>query len=259
MLAHLRKRFANLWGTFRTNRRVGVVLLVGALAVHIAFFAGIPLSKTPALPREEPQAFVRVVTTEAAEAAALALQEQSMLLDSAPLFLPTKVNHSQSPALLPIPDAAPLFKDYPPRITLNAETLLPPSPWRAETPATLSQGVRGNLLAVGLSAPMQLWQQPALLAVQPARGYCEIRNADTGELRLMLPWPDEILSHPAVGELRQPAQFQLLVHQRSLVALPLVLRGSGSDNLDLLLLQFLQRPSLAGQLANGYYTVVAGG
>lgn len=248
-----------IWATFRSGGRVAMLMLGGGILLHVAFFALAPLEQTPQNPMPAQRPFVRVVSAETAEAAAQALQEQSLLLDSAPLFLPTRLNHSQTPAPLPIPDPAPLFKDYAPRIALNAATLLPPSPWQTETVDTLKQTAERSLLAVELTAPFQIWQEPVPLPEQPATGACEIREAGTGELRLLLPWPEAILSHPAAGELRQPAQFQLVVQHRSHAAQPLVIRGTGSENLDLLLLQFLQRPEVAAQLPNGYYMVLAGG
>lgn len=259
MLQQTRHTIGQIWATIRSGGKVAMLLLAGGIALHVIFFVAIPLKHTPPKPIPEQRPFVRVVSAEAAEVVAQALQEQSLLLDSAPLFLPTRLNHSQTPVSLPIPDPSPLFKDYAPRITLNADTLLPPSPLESEAVETLRQTAEDSLLATELTAPFQIWQEPPPLPIRPAVGVCEIRDAGTGELLLLLQWPESILSHPVAGELRQPAQFQLVVQHRSHAAQPLVIRGTGSENLDLLLVQFLQRPEIAAQLPNGYYTVLAGG
>jgi hypothetical protein len=178
-------------------------------------------------------------------------RDQSMLLDSAPLFLPTRWSTAGTKNVEYSGAQTDLFEVFAPEITLNADKMKPPA---IVVPA---EKVSANSVAGGATRLLGASADAAnQLAVTPRSACYEVYAANGGRLirkgMVAAPIPE------ADGYLWQPAEFWVRVVQEGVVGQPLLTNGSGRENLDAALRKIVATSRDVALLPPGYYRVVVG-
>lgn len=242
-----------------SRRRGGIptaiVLAVVGLAAHavVFFFVSIPIGEGPSPLEADPFASY-------AERQGIAndlLQEQSALLDSRPLFVPTRWNVASSlQNIARLRDEAELFAPYQPIVRLQPQGWAP-----QERPAAAPSVAIDQLLLDDALHPLVGFGQredPAStepLAPRVASVWLEKLSGDPKRIVFSLPRiPD---AQPPV-RLWDPAVFYVEIDPRSSGGIPLRSSGSGIAEWDAALGRYLVSPAFRRQLPPGYYRVTIG-
>lgn len=240
------------WERARARRRAfwtGAALAAAAAHLGLLWVAG-----RMTLPTEPdyPQPFVSFPEVSAGREAA-AWIEQGLLLDPAPLLLPTVWNAAVDLGAgvrvptLPIP-----FGPFPEQLAIAADTL---AAW-SRVGAEPSQLDPANLWA---AEPWDRWgvipspDPPA----RPGGLSVTIRSGLDGREVATLGVPASF--RPAeTGELWAPAEFLFFVAEGGRLGFPLLVSGSGVAAVDARLREFLAGATALGALPPGYYRVTIG-
>jgi hypothetical protein len=179
--------------------------------------------------------------------------DQALLLDSAPLFLPTRWSTARSGAVTSGTGASDPFELFGGEISVSEASLHPPAvPVAGDMPAVLpSRGAMNEFSALGRS-------DAALSGGSlPARGALfEVRRAGDDAVVLTKTIATAI---PEAGDLLwQPAEFWLHVSQEGPQGAPLLASSTGSDSLDAVLRNLIVSSGGIDLLPPGYYLVVIG-
>lgn len=234
------------------NRILWLTGIAVALAVHAVGLLLFQVDDAEKQPPAADYAFVSVPPFEANEGALL--REGAYLFDSAPLFFPTPWNASSSPtvdALEQRPEE--LFDSFPARlsygerdfglgaiVTVKADTIL----------QSLEAFDDRAHLVFGEAEV----EQPELSA---RFALMEVIDPALGETVLKAAVPPE--GGPEEGkQLWSPAEFLVQVEATGVVGEPVLLRGSGVEEVDQFLRASLRRLISSRMLDIGYYRVIAG-
>jgi hypothetical protein len=179
-------------------------------------------------------------------------RDQSLLLDSAPLFLPTRWSTAVAQRVEYVGSETDLFEVFEPEITLNTDRMKPP--------ATV-MNVDRNMIATPVDgrSTRLLGRRSDLdgKLVMPSRGaYYEIHAPQNGKAILSGTMQNAI---PEAGDLLwQPVEFWVRVVQEGVMGPPLLTNGSGNDSLDAALRNLVAGDRKIALLPPGYYRVVVG-
>jgi len=225
-----------------------VALLLGVL-VHLAGFLIFKVVSTP-LPSSEPNgAFVQFLSngTMAGDAD---LEEQAILFDSAPLFIPTKWNtSSQIFAAVDGPEWQ--FPDFEPAIDLLAD--LEPSSRVLDEAYSVSEPV--DLLALRYWKFFEDFTSASYVENPlPATGsFAEIYFVDQSGGR----WDSvPIVLEYAGATAREPVDYYLRIDGNTQgIGRPRLSTSSGNESFDQAALEWLERPAVQFQLPAGYLLI----
>jgi hypothetical protein len=179
--------------------------------------------------------------------------DQALLLDSAPLFLPTRWSTARSYGAASSPSLTDPFEFFGAKISVSEASLHPPAvPVATALPGILpARGAMGEFSALG--------RDDGVLSgmVLPARGACyEVRRAGDDALVLERTIAQAI---PDAGDLLwQPAEFWVHVTAEGPQGSPLIASGTGSDSLDAALRNLVVEGGAIDLLPPGYYRIVVG-
>jgi hypothetical protein len=237
---------------FKVRRRVfvavGLLLVVAGVWRYWVKFG----SSLPGAQSKEPQAFVQVVGR-GKQTTDKVLQERTDLLDPTPLFIPTEHNYGQGglPSRV-VRQPGQVFGTYDAKLSF-ADTGLP----KYGTNNDLSTESLPELVARGNEVPFDGFGQIDLQrnALSKRAGFIEVKSLMDGRLYLMdalvqlkLPLPDFA-----------PAEFIVVVGASGLIGEPWLTAGSGSDEDDGALRDYLGKTFRLGEkLPPGRYTVTVG-
>lgn len=177
------------------------------------------------------------------------VQEQAMLLDSAPLFLPTAWNTSHF--VIPRRDAgqSAMFEPYPQSVSLDALTILP----EAEPHAVRSLFERAGRETLVYSLGDAPAREPS---VTRRAAHLQVSAVDGGAELLSVDIPP--ISQVASEQLWQPAQFWILIDKGGIVGPPVLATSSGSGELDEHLRASITEEKSLRNLPSGYYRIDVG-
>lgn len=236
------------------TRRTGTILLVvtGAVLLHVAGLILFHAESVGSRQREAERADVSLMPQGGAEEHSLALREQAVLLDSTPLFLPTRWNVVNEPAVRGL-DRRPgdVFSVYAPELSLEnfeiGETDL-----QETSPATLD-GLR-HIEAAPFHAFRGVPKSPAPLSERTVK--FQVVLPATGEEVFSVSLDEPL---PARGQLWGPAVFGVQVTTLGLAGAPVLLEGSGVEEVDSFFNQRLRESIFTKRLPEpGYYRVLVG-
>jgi hypothetical protein len=240
----------------RQARRAWVVAVSVAVAVHLGGLLLFPVA--PLGRGERPRFEPRVFWAGAAREESMVAQEME-LIDSAPLFLPTRWNFTGG-STRPGGERPPgdIFEEGPAKLPLTEQAGDGPPPGLDLLPAavaTAAQAVREfpwpPLEAVGREdlVPIALEARGAML---------EFRSLETGELTLAMPVPAAAVPSAAWADWA-PFDLVLSIDETGIVALPLIAQTSGSGAADAFFREYLGGGFRAQlRLRPGTYRVTVG-
>jgi hypothetical protein len=239
---------------FQVKRRifvgVGLIALITAASYYWNRF-----QKEAVPPRSEkiPEAFVKFDDRRGEERDRF-LEEKADYFDPTPLFLPTSRNYGQGalPAAV-VRQPGQVFGDFQPVLNLVPETALQDVGGEGGRATVNLQ----EILVRGNNTPFAgFGQVDAILTLLPERkGYIEIKALQTGGLNISealsgdgLPWADF-----------RPVEFLVAVSPAGLIGDPVIITGSGRDEIDAGVKEYLIKTYwLGARLAPGEYMVSIG-
>ncbi|MCX6956888.1 MAG: hypothetical protein NTV51_32590 [Verrucomicrobia bacterium] len=233
----------------RTTKRRWAVAGTGAAvvgALMLMLFRGVggaPLAPAKAPPRPT----VTVVSQRD-----VAVNDESVLLDPMPLFLPTKWNATQRE--IPAPEPGGRFQGYDtPRLAFAENELK----LGLSDPISVPAGPAKAVTEDAVAAPLVGFGRLDTPVVAPkARGaFVEIVEASTGRTV----WSDQIVEAPEGKGLWQPLEFMARVDPAGLVGPLVVTTRSGVEEVDGFFAKYLARTLRVGErLAPGFYRISVG-
>ena len=179
-------------------------------------------------------------------------RDQSMLLDSAPLFLPTKWSTAAVGGMIFSKDNMDMLESFAPELTLSSEKLKP-QPLGMTTDKDASAPSTASIVGSFIGRNSDSNTKNSLT---PRVAYCEVHDADGDKIVL-----SGVLDAPveATGEiLWQPVEFWVRVVQQGGIGAPLLSSGSGSDAIDEALSEMISKSDFLIKLKPGYYRIVIG-
>lgn len=235
------------------GRRVWVVAGVVAIAATAGVLALFrrPMVRAPgAVSRGE----VALDLTRLESGRSGALEQQAMLGDPTPLFLPTDWNFGQG--VLPqtvVREPGQRFRLFSAKLAYGEADLTLKLPSTVALPAAAAAAAvemtQTTLAGLG-SADVPV---PALGA---RAAYAEVRAAATGEEVLAMALPD---AQPPTGRLWQPAEFLVAVDSAGLIGPPVLTIRSGIDEVDRYLQTYVESGwRIGARLAPGLYRITVG-
>jgi len=228
------------------------------LAAMLLLFRGPEIAPVPTVAPKGP--IVRFVKPDGKDAA---LDEEAIMGDTTPLFLPTALNATMPAQLRREAGNAlldrettrfsfsetglSLARDLPPAVTLNGKPLAEASPNDA-----LSASAAGGPMLLGLG------RVDLPRTSLPKRGaFIEIVAANTGRQVLAQALPLE--ARPPTERAWQPIEFLAAVEAAGLVRPPVVIEGSRVEEVDAHFRKYLaQRFRIGERLPPGFYRIVVG-
>ncbi|HSH08840.1 MAG TPA: hypothetical protein VK995_00515 [Oceanipulchritudo sp.] len=234
----------------KTLRTIGFISILGGILVHLAVLTVIsiqsPLSRKPYVTRAQVEYVGNL-----AEDAAPSILQQASLLDSAPLFMPTRWNLvSQMADVASLKEATEIFEPFSAQLSLPQAKLALPSDRTAPTGTqeiSLPEGPAFFLSRYGRTRT----SVPDIVAPGPAIRIHRIAgSADAVPSSRLLPSPLTALSPPAMWG---PVQFYLQLSEGILVGLPVLAQSSGFAEWDEVLQGFVGSLDFYRNLGDGYY------
>jgi hypothetical protein len=220
-----------------------------AVAAHIAMLVFLPLepvSREQSKPRES------FVSLDQPGKGGDMTREQAMLLDSAPLFLPTRWSTAQIGDVDKGTFKADFFNAFPQEITLSADNI------RVSTLRDNSGGQPDDQLGPERIMPSLGGDAGSVARMKlPPRGaFFEVRRVSDGQTVLSGTFPAPVPD--AVGSLWQPVEMWVRIVQTGVLGQPLLAAGSGVEDLDAALRGLVSRSESVALLPPGYYSVYVG-
>ena len=183
--------------------------------------------------------------------------EQSLLFDSAPLFMPTEWNVSaRTDNLYEVERLTPLFSFFPAQISLTDSRLQPVPHTVAES--DLPDSPR-DLLTEGFWQLFRTLERGKLIPGKAVLrdGFVRVIDWQNHELRLHEPLELDLVEN--LGRpLWNPVEIAVDIDGANLVGQPLLLQGSGSQEIDEAITEAVTTPEFLGKLRSGYFKVEAG-
>jgi hypothetical protein len=229
------------------------ILAIGlALAVHLALLVLMQFDQLTG--PSDGASGPRIAALPAVSADARDDLDGSSLFDSAPLFMPTRWNVASNYAgVSGLSEAAKLFDDYPPRMTLELQP-----PGIPEIPRVSSvEDVLPSNAAFYLSA---FGRAPAVPAPFPPSDPAIVVVNMTQALAVYeAPFPRTLLQPARLsslnGRFSRPAVAHLHVHNQLLAGGPILIESSGDAGLDNRFLEAIAEPGFYLELPSGIYRV----
>ncbi|NBD37336.1 MAG: hypothetical protein GVY10_02055 [Verrucomicrobia bacterium] len=228
--------------------------ILGGLAIHLLLLlAPWKEGDFPAIGPDAPGVlyFAKDGTTDPA------LREQAALLDSAPLFMPTRWNSaSHYGEVISLREATDLFAPYPARVRLPAEPppLLESSIPDHDDPSRASEDGKMKIPAWLLA---QYRKQPTR-SLSPADrpGSVQVtRLSDSPPSPPRLFFLSRDLASAAPAALWQPPVLHLHLHYGGIVGRAVLRESSGFPAWDRVLAGYFSAPSFTRKLPDGYYQI----
>lgn len=239
---------------FQVKRRVfvsvGLIVFVTAATYYWNRFQK---EAVPPHPEKIPEPFVKFDNRHGEERDRF-LEEKADYFDPTPLFLPTSRNFGQDalPAAV-VRQPGQVFGDFEPVLNLVPETALQNFGEEAGKATVNLQ----DILVRGNNAPFAgFGQVDAILTLLPERkGHIEIKALQTGRLSI-----SETLTGDGLPEEDfRPAEFLVAVSPAGLIGDPVMIAGSGTDEVDAEIKEYLAKTYwLGARLAPGEYMVSIG-
>lgn len=238
----------------KRGRLFWLTAVAAALAIHAVGLLLFQVDDETTQEAEVDYSFVTMPSPFLNESGGELLREQASLFDSAPLFLPTGWNAASSPAVNALEQRpAELFDSFPAQLSygetdfglgaiVNLKTRSP-----LQTLERFSDRSHNVFGRAEVDHP-KLSRRFALLEVVDSSG---------GKLVLSSPVPMEGAPDEG-GQLWEPAEFLVQVEAVGVLGDPVLLRGSGLEEVDQYLRDSLRRLMRERMLATGYYRVLAG-
>ena len=239
-------------GKIAVKRRVWIGLAF-AIAVTIGWWAWTRAKKEAVVVTvPAPQPFVRLVSTAGTGANAV-LREQTQLFDPQPLFFPTEWNYGQR-ALPQSVRRQPgqVFGSFGANLIFGEESLKAYGTEAIAVPDRLADVVvQGNEAPFDGMGQIDV-QRPALAARE---GFIEVRELDRGRIIVAQALNGLKMS----GADFSPAEFLVVVGIAGMIGEPIVVSGSGREEVDFLLRSYLVKTFRLGERLNpGRYRVLVG-
>lgn len=223
------------------------VAMLGVLALFRGPAAG-PMP--PAVPASE----IGVALTRLQPGESGALEQQAMLGDPTPLFLPTDWNFGQG--VLPesvVREPGQQFKMFAPKFAYGEADLELRLPGSVAVPATAAMAVN-QMTEATLSGLGRVDRPPPSLPVRAA--YLEVRRAEDG-VRV---WNEALVNaQPPGARFWQPAEFLVAVDVAGLIGPPVPTVRTGVDEVDDYLQAYLKTGvQIGARLSPGLYRISIG-
>ncbi|TVR54117.1 MAG: hypothetical protein EA425_02260 [Puniceicoccaceae bacterium] len=236
------------WGRWSLAIAIGV-------GIHLAGFL---LIRVPPVPEavEAPSRPSLHLTWRGADESTAEWLDQWLLLDPAPLFLPTGLNVAVVDSLPPAPaPAAGLFPPYEPSLSFAAAE----PPFQGFWVETREQPPAAILDRLRLESGASFGRRDRPLDALPPRGaMVEIRSLESPGTVFRRVVPEADLGGLDLGGW-VVAQFVALVDATGAIGAPLLLETSGNEAVDGFFAQYLERNlQVAWRLPPGYYLILAG-
>lgn len=221
-----------------------------AMGLVLALFRR-PSGETPGVP---PKGRVAVDLTRLEGGKTGALEQQAVLGDPTPLFLPTDWNFGQG--VLPqtvVREPGQSFRLFSAKLMFGDADLVLRLPTGVKVPESAGEALvkMTDWQLTGLGSADR---QPMELTARPA--YIEVRSAESGEKVLETPLAD---AQPPGDRLWQPAEFLIAVDAAGLVGPPVQTVRSGIDEVDRYLQAYVANGLQIGARLNpGLYRVSVG-
>jgi len=230
--------------------RVLLVCLLLGVALHLAGFIIFRVVYRDLPSREDRRPFVRFETLGPAEEGT-GLAEQAALLDSAPLFIPTRWNAAQSARGPSMETRVKVFDPFAPAINLLAD--LGPGQFMVSG----TTGVNGpeDLLA------SRFWRFFSDFAERPP---LTEPFASTGIVAEVVPFDSEAaaplrlpvdLGRELVVPVARPVEYHFRPDYGAPGSEPFLARSSGNDEFDAATREWLTRPDVVARLPQGYSSI----
>jgi hypothetical protein len=231
-----------------TVSAIATTLVTIGIIAEIGLF---PVKKLVSERPEKPEPFMRL---QKPADYADAVRDQSILMDPAPLFLPTTWNTARAGHVisgrLGVTELSEAFR---PEIEIEAGMIAPRR--KTEFPSVTAYSSKFD----DSGAMMKMGRDTSVKSslVLPARGASYIVVDDeSGKVRLSGRIDQSI---PEAGDLLwQPAEFWIRVAREGVSGTPLLSGSSGSDTLDSALRKIIDGLSSLASLDPGYYKIVVG-
>lgn len=239
-----RSRVAARWG-------VGVAAAVLVHAAGLFFLRVDPMEEEIS---EADYSFASLPWMGEEEAQGDLLREQAYLFDSAPLFLPTRWNAVSSPVVRALEQRPPeLFNSFPAHLSSSEDEH---GLGEMETDDPVSPAI--SLEAFGRAMPMPFGRNPVDLPnLERRAALIEVRKPGEEEL-ILAEWIPVEDAPERAGELWAPSEFLIHVENVGVVGEPVLLSGSGVEEVDLFLREEIRQLLRDRMLEVGYFRVVAG-
>lgn len=243
--------------TGKSKASVRIIWLTGlaaALAVHAAGLLLFQLRDDESPAPEVDYLFASLPSIHWQEAQGDLLREQAYLFDSAPLFLPTRWNSASSPVVEALEKRpAELFSSFPARLSYGESDfgLAAMAKVEPEPPLQSLKSFIDKTHTVFGRGPVEQPELDSRFAI------IEILDPARGEVVMRSPVPGE--GAPVVNNrFWRPVEFLMQVESVGRVGEPVLLEGSGVEEVDQFLRAALLRLASEQMLAVGYYRVSAG-
>ena len=231
--------------------RAHPLMLLTVLAAAVAHASALLLFDVAPAQREPPRPPKSFLSLARPAGQSDVLRDQALLLDSAPLFLPTFWNTApawqERVETLPDPN---LFEAFPDEVMLAVEDMRPEDGG--------AQRPRVDVAATGaLPVGAGLAGKPSLAPLPPRSAFFEIRRLSSAALVASGTIEgDAALSRAPV--IWQPAEFLVQITPEGMLGLPLQSHSAGSDEIDTALRLLVMRSAKLRTLPPGYYAVTIG-
>ena len=237
-------------GSFRFMPPVLRLALLAGVVVHLAGFLLFRLESTMLPIRDQSAPFVRYLSASSI-AGDLALEEQSQLFDSAPLFIPTEWNAAQIVPLAGTDRTLDRFQEFEPQINLSAALKTSSLPVQeqelVQEPVDL---LRSHFWAF-FDSFGQVQQQ---ITPFPESGHIAVvsivgKEAESWTLESSLNFSDTVT-------VPEPVQLYLRVSGSGLlIGEAVVAQSSGNPSFDLAAKDWISSPQVFGQFPVGYLSI----
>jgi len=226
---------------------LGVVAF--AVAAHLALLYFLPTEPVGHVQNEAQEPFM---TFDQPGHGGDMTREQAMLLDSAPLFLPTR----WSTALIGDVDKAvykaDFFDSFPQEISLSSENIRT-FPLRGAGAEQSDDQLGPERVTPSLGASAEIVARMKL----PSRGaFFEVSRVSDGQTVLSGTFPSPLPG--AVDGLWQPVDMWVRIVQAGVLGQPLLAGSSGVEDLDAALRGLVARSEAVALLPPGYYSICVG-
>lgn len=238
----------------RSSRIIWITGLTAALAIHAVGLLLFQVGKEEVSPLEPDGFAVSLPSILWQEAQGDLLREQAHLFDSAPLFLPTRWNSASSPEVRGLEQSpADLFNPFPARLSYG----------EADFGLGMVRGVEGKPLVESLKVFVDRTHtlfgrgpvdQPGL-----SQRFAVIEIVDPSREEVVFRSVVPPTGAPVVSNrLWRPVDFLMQVEAIGMVGEPVLVQGSGVEEVDQFLRGALSQIMNQQMLAPGYYRVSAG-
>lgn len=236
----------------RTHLLWGAGLAV-ALAVHVAGLLLFSVDSKPGEAVKADYSFASLPSFQSTDAEMDLLLEQAFLSDSAPLFLPTRWNSAFAPVVRALEQRPPeLFDLFPARFSYGE------GDFGLRAIETEEPELNVALLDALGGTPYLPFGRESVGAPSLTRRFASLEVARPGEEVVLVEVLPEEDAPAGAGQFWRPAEFLVHVENVGVVGEPILLEGSGVEEIDQALREGIRSILRERMLDSGYFRVVAG-